>query len=98
MLEEMLVFGGENRFDQQRRDVSVRDRRALDVAILRDQTAVSTEDLQRHGDLDVAQIFRPGQARCDVVISTDAGPADQQREHRRGGHNRQQNLEVAAHL
>ena len=45
VLEEVLVLGGENGLDQERRDIGVGHRRSLDLAVLRNQTAVPAEHL-----------------------------------------------------
>ena len=45
VLEEVLVLGGENGLDQERRNVGIGHRRSLDLAVLRNQAAVAAEHL-----------------------------------------------------
>ena len=76
----------------------VRDRRALHLAELVDQSAVTAIDLEGYLNLDVAQLGRRRQARRDVVIGADEERRNGHRATQRDGQNRQQNLRVRFHL
>jgi hypothetical protein len=94
MLEEPVVFGGEECIDEQRRDLVPRDRHAPLLADLRDQLAIARIHAERHLRADLAQLGRVGNLGLEELVR--AGEAER---HQADDceHNREQGHEQSRH-